>query len=213
MTFGKMFKDSECVQLGRYMLGWHEGNLQITLFETYDINQRFRDKWGYVLIPHKMLYESDSIANDKTGVNQIIADLKSRSESLGFDPSFTMEEYYNIVDFCCYCFKWQDVKPPCSWEPSEINHRNRYEEHEDYAEWRKSTLIRDKHHCICCGLDKHLQVHHLFGYKENPELATHEHNGVTLCKFCHAKYHSIYGLKNINPIDFIDFIKTYGVVK
>lgn len=89
---------------------------------------------------------------------------------------------------------------------------NRHSENPNYPQWRNKVLTRDKV-CQCCGHDDKLEVHHLFGYKENPSLQTNTGNGVTLCKFCHAKYHSIYGLKNINPIDFIDFIKTYGVVK
>ena len=80
-----------------------------------------------------------------------------------------------------------------------------------YDAWKNQVLSRDNQQCVCCGLNKHLEVHHLFGYKENPELAVNENNGVTLCKFCHDKYHSVYGLKNINPVDFIDFIKRFGV--
>lgn len=87
---------------------------------------------------------------------------------------------------------------------------NRNYENPDYPQWRNKVLTRDKV-CQCCGHDGKLEVHHLFGYKENPSLQTNTGNGVTLCKFCHNKYHSIYGLKNINPIDFMDFIKKYGV--
>ena len=90
------------------------------------------------------------------------------------------------------------------------SYENRFEEHPDYSEWRNNVIKRDNH-CVCCGLDKHLEAHHLFGYKENQDLATNINNGVTLCKFCHKKYHSIYGLKNINPVDFMNFIKKYGV--
>ena len=79
-----------------------------------------------------------------------------------------------------------------------------------YNKWRQSVLNRDKV-CQCCGLDKHLHVHHLFGYKERPELATDVGNGVTLCKFCHDKYHSIYGLKDINPLDFMEFMDRFKV--
>lgn len=79
-----------------------------------------------------------------------------------------------------------------------------------YNYWRDEVLNRDEV-CQCCGLDTHLQAHHLFGYKEHPELATDVGNGVTLCKFCHDKYHSIYGLKNINPVDYIEFIQKFKV--
>lgn len=87
---------------------------------------------------------------------------------------------------------------------------NRNSETPGYDKWRQSILNRDKK-CICCGHNKHLEAHHLFGYKENPSLAVNEHNGVTLCKFCHDKYHNIYGVKDINPVDFVNFIKKFGV--
>lgn len=80
-----------------------------------------------------------------------------------------------------------------------------------YSDWRKNILNRDKV-CQCCGFDKHLQVHHLFGYEEYPEIAVDNGNGVVLCKFCHEKYHSIYGLKNINPLDYIKFINRFGLL-
>lgn len=87
---------------------------------------------------------------------------------------------------------------------------NRNTETPGYNDWRKTIINRDKK-CICCGHDKHLEAHHLFGYKENPSLAVNESNGVTLCKFCHDKYHNIYGVKDINPVDFMNFIKRFGV--
>lgn len=87
---------------------------------------------------------------------------------------------------------------------------NRDIETPGYSEWRNKIIERDNI-CVCCGYDKHLEAHHLFGYKENPSFAVDENNGITLCKFCHEKYHSVYGLKNINPVDFMKFIKRFGV--
>lgn len=101
---------------------------------------------------------------------------------------------------------------PCDeLEDTNVNTKvSRSQENPDYNKWRNSVLEKDGHKCVCCGLDKHLHVHHLFGYAENPELAIDENNGVTLCKFCHERYHSIYGKKNINPRDFVNYIKKYG---
>ena len=79
----------------------------------------------------------------------------------------------------------------------------------DYNKWRDEVLNRDKV-CQCCGLEKRLQVHHLFGYKEYPELALDKGNGIVLCQFCHDKYHSIYGLKEINPVKFAKFMRRFS---
>lgn len=118
-----------------------------------------------------------------------------------------------------------EMRPKSNWVytfddsiPSQIhtsvkqqqNSSSRISENPQYNDWRKNVLNRDKV-CQCCGLDKHLHVHHLFGYKEHPELATNENNGITLCKFCHNKYHSVYGVKNINPLDFMDFMNRFKV--
>ena len=92
---------------------------------------------------------------------------------------------------------------------SKIKPQNRNDKTPGYNAWRNQVISRDQV-CQCCGHDDKLEAHHLFGYKENQDLATNINNGVTLCKFCHKKYHSIYGLKNINPIDFMKFIKRFG---
>ena len=81
----------------------------------------------------------------------------------------------------------------------------------DYNNWRQSVLKRDDFKCVVCGDIENLEAHHMYGYKENPNLATETSNGITLCKWCHKKYHSKYGLKNINPVDFVKFIKRFGV--
>ena len=103
-----------------------------------------------------------------------------------------------------------DNRKALSKNKPEAKQQNRNDETPGYNDWRNGVLTRDQV-CQCCGHDEKLEAHHLFGYKENQDLATNINNGVTLCKFCHKKYHSIYGLKNINPVDFMNFIKKYGV--
>ena len=80
----------------------------------------------------------------------------------------------------------------------------------EYISWRDSVLSRDGHECQCCGLKKHLHAHHLYGYKEHPDLRLDKGNGITLCQFCHDKYHSVYGLTNINPANFAKFIRRFS---
>ncbi len=111
-----------------------------------------------------------------------------------------------------YYYKTQNEKITLHTIEDISETKSREEMTPGYSHWRDEVLNRDEV-CQCCGLDKHLQVHHLFGYKEHPELATDIGNGVTLCKFCHEKYHSVYGLKNINPLDYVNFVKRFGVIK
>lgn len=84
--------------------------------------------------------------------------------------------------------------------------KTREDETPGYFAWRTRVLKRDGFTCVKCGSNKNLQVHHLWGYKENPELAIVDDNGVTLCKDCHDQYHNINGYFDINPRDFEDFI-------
>lgn len=79
----------------------------------------------------------------------------------------------------------------------------------EYREWVNSILNRDKV-CQCCGGEKHLEAHHVFGYKNNPDYRLNTENGIALCKWCHGKYHSYYGLANANPQSLIKFIRRFG---
>ena len=88
--------------------------------------------------------------------------------------------------------------------------KNELRNSKPYNAWKKAVIHRDKV-CVICGHDKNLHAHHLFGYAENQILATSINNGVTLCKHCHRKYHEIYGVKDINPVDFVNFVKRFGV--
>lgn len=99
------------------------------------------------------------------------------------------------------------------YEHSEDTEPNSFTDSRDipgYGEWREHILARDKV-CVVCGGDKNLHAHHLFGYKENPSLRVHTENGVAVCQWCHDKYHSYYGVKQINPVDFIKFVHRFGV--
>ncbi len=75
-------------------------------------------------------------------------------------------------------------------------------------EWRKKVIDRDSV-CQCCGGEKHLEAHHIFGYKNNPHLRLDVNNGITLCTFCHKKYHSYYGLGDANPVDLVRFMNRF----
>ena len=124
--------------------------------------------------------------------------LKIKESKKGF-------EYY----FSCYSIEILDNEIEVfeeSIEEKEYGDRGSPE----YNSWRKEVVNRDKV-CQCCGYDNKLQAHHIFGYGDNKELRVDPNNGITLCAFCHGKYHSAYGRDNANPKDLIDFIKRFGV--
>jgi replicative DNA helicase Mcm len=87
-------------------------------------------------------------------------------------------------------------------EPTTVTEINR--ESPEYRQWVTDIHNRDKV-CQICGGTKHLEAHHIYGYKNNPELRTDRGNGVLLCTFCHGKFHSYYG-KGVTPADLVKFI-------
>jgi len=78
----------------------------------------------------------------------------------------------------------------------------------EYNTWRSEVISRDKV-CQCCGSKKHPVAHHIFGYEHYPKHRVDPNNGIRLCKWCHGKYHSHYGM-NANPKTFVKFIKRFG---
>jgi len=61
--------------------------------------------------------------------------------------------------------------------------------------WRMSVFDRDQFTCKKCNAKStgNIEAHHILPYALFPEVRTDISNGITLCKSCHAKYHSAYG--------------------
>lgn len=80
----------------------------------------------------------------------------------------------------------------------------------EYYDWRKSIFKRDDYNCQCCGKHGHrLNAHHLYNYSDHKDLRIDINNGITLCKECHKKYHSIYSVRNNTPQQFLEFTQKY----
>lgn len=79
----------------------------------------------------------------------------------------------------------------------------------DFA-WKKAVKERDGV-CQCCGDDKSLEAHHIFAYANQESLRDTVENGITLCKWCHRKYHSHYGNGDeVNPLTLNKFLMRFG---
>lgn len=80
----------------------------------------------------------------------------------------------------------------------------------EYNQWRQEVINRDKSICQCCGAEKYPHAHHIFSYKNYPDLRLDVNNGITLCKWCHEKYHSLYGIRDANFVDLNKFLNRFG---
>ena len=76
----------------------------------------------------------------------------------------------------------------------------------EYRSWREKVYRRDKWQCKICGYTgKQLVAHHIRTYKVFPELRFNIENGITLCRACHCKLHTIH--KKV--IDFTEILRDY----
>ena len=69
----------------------------------------------------------------------------------------------------------------------------------EYATWRLQVFTRDNFICQHCQKKSNkLNAHHIQNFSTNEELQLKTDNGVTLCKYCHRLFHSLFGNKNNN---------------
>ena len=81
----------------------------------------------------------------------------------------------------------------------------------EYKKFKQSVLKRDGV-CQCCGSKDELEVHHPMPFNQYNSIGADTNNGITLCKECHAEYHSKYGYKrNANAITLALFLRDYGM--
>src|SRR3990167_1431477 len=70
-----------------------------------------------------------------------------------------------------------------------VGRHNRYFHDPEYKQWRYKVKIRDGFKCKISNFDckGRLEVHHILGWKDYPELRYDVNNGITLCHFHHPR--------------------------
>jgi 5-methylcytosine-specific restriction endonuclease McrA len=136
-----------------------------------------------------------------------IVDKKTRKEILNI-LNISSTTFYRLLRQ--YNIKTRNSKP----QPKIVLLEKGSRKIEEYKNWRKKCLVRDNFTCQVCGKKGgKLNVHHINNFSEFKELRYKPSNGITLCKECHTKFHSIYGVRNNTKgqlEEFINFVK-YGV--
>ena len=76
-----------------------------------------------------------------------------------------------------------------------------------YVNWRNKVFKRDNYTCQKCGKKGvYLHPHHIKNFANYSDLRFDVNNGITLCKKCHRKFHSIYGTKNNSNKQLKEFL-------
>lgn len=81
--------------------------------------------------------------------------------------------------------------------------------------WRELIYERDNYCCQKCKQRGYrLNAHHIFNWKDNPDLRYDQNNGITMCERCHKLFHKTYGIKNNNKKQLTSFIEDFedGIV-
>lgn len=82
----------------------------------------------------------------------------------------------------------------------------------EYGQWRSAVYVRDKYTCQKCGAHTgcgrsfELNAHHIYNWKDNPQLRYDVNNGITLCDSCHTQFHIIYGKSHNTPKQLREFL-------
>lgn len=80
---------------------------------------------------------------------------------------------------------------------------------EGYKEWRKAVMSRDNYKCRLCSSKKNICAHHLYSYRDHPNLRLMVKNGLTLCKSCHDSFHTQYGRGGNTCEQMVEYIERY----
>lgn len=84
--------------------------------------------------------------------------------------------------------------------------REKREELPQYRTWRKMVYRRDRWKCMICGYrGRELVAHHLRVWKSFPKQRFSVENGITLCRGCHCRIHTVH--RDIT--DFREILRDY----
>ncbi len=84
---------------------------------------------------------------------------------------------------------------------SKISFRKRKLRRTDiYKQWRKAVYSRDNFRCQVCGRKGYLNAHHLKSFWKYKNIRHSVDNGLTLCYWCHSKFHKKYGKSDFPDI-------------
>lgn len=76
----------------------------------------------------------------------------------------------------------------------------------NYCKWVKKVYRNYEKTCANCGSKKLIEAHHINNFRDHPNQALSEDNGICLCKNCHRNFHKEYGNRNTNMSKLVNFL-------
>ncbi len=74
-----------------------------------------------------------------------------------------------------------------------------------YRAWKEQVLNKDGSICRKCQVVT-TTVHHLFSFRDWPELRFEVDNGITVCTVCHRQFHNQFGWTHNTPAQMMEFL-------
>lgn len=189
------------------------GNTSIQ--RTADINRQKAKSCGCM----RYKYVSESLQKDIVGMrfSRLLVISKSNKQSdngtyfynckcdCGNDKEISGASLRHGLTKSCGCLKIEmNMKRYDNGQSNGTYHNKRLkaDNQKEHKIWRKKVCERDNYTCVLCGYTSvgGLCAHHIKEWSLYPELRTDVSNGVTLCRSCHSKVHSLEGKSLLNDI-------------
>lgn len=181
-------------QIGDYEFARHEGTIYVTSFKK-------TKKWESILeetLPHETSLFKGKRCLGYYSVDMwedLVDALNVFNEEYGLFIQLTPKEFIKLL-------KLNGIR---GYGPFYTKKNFSRYHIKGYSNFRNKVLQRDNHECICCKNNANLQVHHIYPVNNYFERVLDVSNGVTLCEYCHKKYHELYP-SNTNPITLMKFL-------
>lgn len=119
-----------------------------------------------------------------------------------------------INRFCTRCRKCLDKfkvrEKHHMWKGGITPEHNIIRSSKEYREWRNACFKRDKYTCAKTKVvGGSIVVHHIVNFSTNKDLRFNVNNGITLSETSHKLFHKIYGVKNNNREQLIEFLQNH----
>lgn len=93
------------------------------------------------------------------------------------------------------------------WDPTKTDEdRDSRHRSTGHKHWREAVFEKDGRMCVKCDSEEDLHAHHILPYSDYPDKREDVDNGITLCKKCHDKFHSGYGLVGVSDVELALFL-------